>query len=148
GQEVVDLLLSHVDAIERDLDALGPAAPPADAPEAPPEPVSPEPPSATSFASARVAPAELESLLHDVSESRVLLEAARRAALGCERARVLAGQLRAGSTRGRDESIAEELLGVLRTMERSLDGSFDRLERELRQVHAAAERLTLLPAAM
>ncbi|CAN7361550.1 response regulator [Phenylobacterium sp. LjRoot225] len=147
----------HVEAIFGRLDALGghvealaiPAAPVSDDNK---EPREAGPRSADT--------AELDALLDGVGEVRVELALLRRKLERLGDARILAEALTdsAPARRGREAvrdgggvaSAAHLLAAELRTdlgdLQRGLDSSLDRIERDLSQVRTAAERLRMAPA--
>ena len=102
---------------------------------------------------------ELDVLLDGVTETHAQLRAVRRAADSTGRARALAEQLadqialrreRDGAAAGRGDkilAIAEELRDLVGGLDRGLASAHERMERELSQVHDAAEQLRLVPAA-
>jgi two-component system, chemotaxis family, sensor kinase CheA len=100
--------------------------------------------------------AELDELLDGVSELHAQLTPVRRALDGVERAQRLAelvvDQLASPHaqepvrTGDKARSTAEELRGLLATLERSLSSGVDLVDRELAQVRRSAEQLRLTPA--
>jgi two-component system chemotaxis sensor kinase CheA len=153
--ERVDKVLGLLDAITQRVVGLGPApgeGETARSPHAPPE---------ETFHTVRADVAEVDALLSGISEASVQLGAVRRNLDVVEKARnfadLLAAQMAAGrphevsGTVGvpfseRTKSLADDLRSVIAGLGRSLASGLDRTEREIRQVHEAAEHLRLLPA--
>jgi two-component system chemotaxis sensor kinase CheA len=146
----VDALLRVVDQIAAGVAALDAA------PERVPEPaavVAAQEP--TPLLGADVE--ELDALLDGVSEANVQLAALRRAFGALERARRLSEQLdeALASPRTQQRSsgvglqlgrMAAELRGIVGSWDRTFALGVDQMDRELRQVRDAGERLRLLPA--
>ncbi|MGE0546300.1 MAG: response regulator [Kofleriaceae bacterium] len=157
----------RIDAILKLLDAIATKTGALDAPA----PASPESPSPAPAAAARahgpddrtrIVRAELEemdALLEGVSEVGVQLTSLRRTFSNVERARRLAELLdeQLGSVRAQRQheatspkirSMAGELRGITEQLDRGLAASVDAVERELKLVREAAERLRLFPASV
>lgn len=102
--------------------------------------------------------AEMDALLDGLAQTHTRLRALRRGFRPVERARALANLLaeqkaprqqpggRHAMPEGSASAMAEELRGLLDTLERGLATSLDQMDRELRQVRATAEQLRLVPA--
>jgi len=148
----------HVDAILGQLDAIGGHVAALAAPTAPASDPGAE---RTEAALRRADAAELDALLDGVGEVRVELALLRRRLGDLDDARALAealaerGPARLARAAARDrgdalDGASQALAGELRTglghLQRGLASSVDRIERDLRQVRAAAERLRLTPA--
>ena len=103
---------------------------------------------------------ELDVLLEGVTETHAQLSALRRTTSSVGRARLLADQLLdqialkrdregppvAGSRGDRTLALAEELRAIVGGLDRGIGAAQERMERELQQVHDAAEQLRLVPA--
>jgi two-component system chemotaxis sensor kinase CheA len=98
---------------------------------------------------------DLDVLLDGVTETHAQLHAVGRAVDGIGRARAMAEQLadhiaarrNAPTARGdKFAAMAEELRDLINGIDRSLAAAHERMERELAQVHDAAEQLRLVPA--
>ena len=105
--------------------------------------------------------AEVDELLDGVAETHTQLSSLQRSVGSLERARhlvdLVSKQLAAPRARGTDRPrnnessekahlLLEELEGVLGAFDRSLTFGLEQVDRELRQIREAAERLRLLPA--
>jgi two-component system chemotaxis sensor kinase CheA len=151
AREHIDAILEHLDRIGGRIATLAPAG----APE----------PSAPSAAEAEDIPrtvrtdvAEADAVLDGVAETYGVLNGLRSTANGVEEARRLADLLLAqfaplggaehsrpfGSGPDRRFAIAEELRRHFGTFERNLGAAIDQMDRELRQLREAAERLRLV----
>lgn len=150
ARDHVDAILGRLDAIGGHVGALAPAT----------APVS-DPGAARTEAALRGADAaELDALVDGVGEARVGLALLRRKLELLSDARVLADALaeRAPSGHGRDAArhgaggsaaapaLAADLRAGLGDLQRGLTSTVDRIERDLRQVRVAAERLRLASA--
>jgi len=117
--------------------------------------------SAAPFRTLRADVTEVDELLDGVSEAHTQLSVLQRSLGGMERARNLVDlvveQLSAPRIRGAEHrrqaesaavarSLVEQLEIVIGEFDRSLTSGFDQVDRELRQIREAAERLRLLPA--
>jgi two-component system chemotaxis sensor kinase CheA len=147
-RERVDGVLKLLDAIRAHVGALAAPAP-SEASSAPEE----------LFRTVRVDIEEMDALLDGVAEVHGQLAMLRRGSAAIERVRglayLLAEQLRSPrAQRPGDEagakslSMAEELRGLVAALERSFGTGVEQVDRELRQVRQAAERLRLLPAGL
>jgi two-component system chemotaxis sensor kinase CheA len=151
--ERVDRVLAIVDRINDQVEQLPPPAP------APSVPRSEQPDQ--SGAAIRPATDDLDALLAGVFETQARLAALRPGLAHADRAQSLAtlvvdqlGRLRDGESASgggqtgseRARSIAEELRGRVGALHRDLTSGFDQLDRELKEVRDAAERLRLAPA--
>ncbi|HSV52027.1 MAG TPA: response regulator [Burkholderiaceae bacterium] len=104
--------------------------------------------------------AEMDALLDGLAQTHTRLRSLRQGLGPVERARTLANLLAeqraprhqrdAGHALPGDSApaVAEELRGIVDTLERGLATSLDQMDRELRQVRAAAEQLRLVPASV
>jgi two-component system chemotaxis sensor kinase CheA len=145
-RERIDALLAIVDRIVEGIALLSPA-PAAATPEARPVPDD-------ALRTVRAEVAEVDALLEGVREAHAHLGVVRRNHGSLERARrltdLLAGQLAA--RRGRDatlaeaHSLAEELQDLLARVERGVSSGAEQIDRELRQIRNATERLRLVAA--
>ena len=154
-RERVDKVLGLLDAISGHVASLGPISEgegPAPARHLPPE---------ETFRTVRADLAEMDALLAGISEASVQLGTVRRSLDVVEKARNFADLLVAqmasnrpnetpgqgdGSFSERAKSLADDLRAVIAGLGRNLKAGLDRAEREIRQVHEAAEHLRLLPA--
>jgi len=100
---------------------------------------------------------EMDALLDGVAEASVQLASLRRGITSLERARRLTelldehlaaprAQQALNGAAPKIRSMAAELRGLVEVLERSLAGGVEQMERELREVREAGERLRLLPA--
>jgi two-component system, chemotaxis family, sensor kinase CheA len=150
AQEGVDAVLTLIDGIASRVRALGKPADP-DGPL-----VAPDEPRRT----VRADVAEMDALMDGVAEAHAKLVALRRGFRTVDRMRDLAVALAAqvGRPRERDTSpagdgpawartgsLAAELVSLVTGFERTVAVGVEQIDRELRQVHDAAERLRLLP---
>lgn len=157
-QQAIDATLGQVDAITRQLAALtAPAETASASAPAPGQNAAGE-----TLQTLRVDVAEMEVLLDGVAEAYAQLAALRGNTQTLERARqlaqMLAKQHAAGlngaaasggkSAPGAVVSMAEELPNLVAGAARNLSDGIEQIDRELRQVRDAAERLRLLPAGM
>ncbi len=106
--------------------------------------------------------AEMDALLDAISEAGVQMRAMRHTVELAVRARRLADRLVDGKASFRAKeaasvsdaaafktsAVAEELRGVIATMEQALKSGIDLAEREMQQARTAAERLRLLPCSV
>lgn len=149
----VDRVLSLLDAIGTRVAALGQQAPAATqattqaAPGALPN---------ESFRTLRAEVEEMDALIDGVAEAHVQLAALRRGLEPLSRVyhlhEQLADQLRSASalrsgadSRGGAAAIVEEMRSILLPLQASAGSCIEQVDRELRQVREAAERLRLLP---
>jgi two-component system, chemotaxis family, sensor kinase CheA len=150
SRETVDTILVRLDAIGTRLTALAPPPDETPAVETPPE----EP-----LRAVRIDVADMDALLEGLAVAGTEFGAMRDSIGAVERARnlgdLLVGQLSTrrpwaaglpsdGQTLARASSLAEELRSIVHDLERTLATSLDRLEREVRQVSEATERLRLV----
>ncbi|HLG56357.1 MAG TPA: response regulator [Vicinamibacterales bacterium] len=148
----IDVLLTQLDDIGKQLALLTPS--PGDAPTGIDTSEQPIP-------VFRPASDDLDALLEGVVEAHVQLSAARPSLIQVEHARrlidLVVSQLArprdADGSKARDDaphekarSLADDLRTTLNLLERDLTYGVDRIDRELRQVREAAERLRLTPA--
>jgi len=152
SREQIDTVLGHLDAIGGQLDSLTPAAEPAA--------------SAAGKAVVEEAPrtiraelAEADAILDSVVETHALTnglrtavqsiqQVTRQADLLVSQSSIIAAEAydrQAGARSGRRIAIAEELRRKLADVERNLASLVDQIDRELRQLREAAERLRLVP---
>jgi two-component system chemotaxis sensor kinase CheA len=149
-REPIDAMLKLLDDIGTRVAALTPVA---DAES----PKSGKPAIEEALRTGRVDIAEMDALLIGISQTHAQIAALRRSQGAADRARDLAELLvqQMSSRHGRVErlpgdsskSMAEELRTVLRDLDRGLAVAVDRMERDIRQVRDAAERLRLIAAA-
>jgi two-component system chemotaxis sensor kinase CheA len=149
-REPIDAMLKLLDDIGARVVALTPAA---DAESS----KSGKPAIEEALRTGRVDITEMDALLVGISQTHAQIGALRRSQGAAERARDLAELLmRQMSPRharvdqlagGASKSMAEELHTVLRDLDRGLAVGVDRMERDIRQVRDAAERLRLIAAA-
>ena len=153
-REEVNAVLALIDGISSGVSALdGPPGPEASPPQRP----APEEP----LRAVRADVAEMDALLDGVAEAHVQLAALRRGFRTIDRVRQIANtmtaQLAAPRTRepspsgdglalARTGVLAEELVSLVAAFERNAAVGVEQIDRELRQVRDAAERLRLLPA--
>jgi two-component system chemotaxis sensor kinase CheA len=147
----IDQLLRRLDGITQAVAAL---APPPTAEAAKPGTAPREEENRT----LRADLAEMDELLEGIGETHAQLQALQKAAAGLERTRQLSDRLVEQLARqGERESVrhggldrlaalAAELQGSVGAVEQKLGAGIDQVQRELRQVRAAAEQLRLLPA--
>ena len=153
AREQIDVLLEHIDDITSRLVTLTPNG---DAePLVPGRPGNEEGPRTV-----RADLAETDTVLDGVAEAHALLNALRGTAHGMEQARHLAELLlaqfspsassesgrQAGAPARRRSAIAEELCKKFGAVERNVGSIIDQMDRELRQLREAAERLRLVSA--
>jgi two-component system, chemotaxis family, sensor kinase CheA len=153
AQEGVDAILTLIDGIASRVRALGKPADP-DGPL--PVQVVPDEPLRT----VRADVGEMDALMDGVAEAHTKLVALRRGLRTVDRMRDLAVALAAqvgrprerdtspagdGPARARTGSLATELVSLVAGFERTVAVGVEQIDRELRQVHDAAERLRLLP---
>jgi two-component system chemotaxis sensor kinase CheA len=153
-REEVNAVLALIDGISSGVSALdGPPGPEAASPQRP----APDEPLRT----VRADVVEMDALLDGVAEAHVQLAALRRGFRTIDRVRQVANtmtaQLAAPRTRepspsadglvlARTGALAEELVSLVAGFERTAAVGVEQIDRELRQVRDAAERLRLLPA--
>lgn len=94
---------------------------------------------ATAARTTRASLAEIDSLIDGVSQTRGQLRPVRHVALRARRIRDTAAGAR------REHRPDGRMIGELTSLARILDASVDRIERDLREVYATAERLRLIP---
>lgn len=146
-RERLDTVLKHLDAIAARVLSLSP-------PEASAAPATNE-----SFQTMRTDVAEMDSLLDGIAEAQTRVGSLRQTADSIGQLRHLASQ--AGEQSGRParlratprtessgsaEKAIEDLQVLASSLERGLTADIERVQRELRQVRDAGERLRLLPA--
>jgi two-component system chemotaxis sensor kinase CheA len=151
AREQIDAILAHLDVIASRLVTLAPTG--EDEPGAHGSPAADQP-----ARTVRADVAETDAVVESIAEAHGLLGGLRGTGEGLEQARHLAELLQAQSTRSlangrmasppadRRGAIAEELCRQIKGVERNLDAIVDRLDRELRQLREAAERLRLVSA--
>lgn len=151
-REPIDAMLKLLDDIGTRVAALTPVA---DAES----PKSGKPAIEEALRTGRVDITEMDALLIGISQTHAQIAALRRSQGDAERARDLAELLvqqmsprhgrveRERLAGGPSKSMAEELRTVLRDLDRGLAVGVDRMERDIRQVRDAAERLRLIAAA-
>jgi two-component system, chemotaxis family, sensor kinase CheA len=154
GREQIDTVLQHVDAINSQLILLAPAA----------EAVALAPGKAATEDAPRTIRADLaeaDAILDSVVETHALMNGLRTAAQGVQQLARLADLLMLQPTRfaadaqDRQDSmrsnrrlvVTEELRRKIGGLERNLGSLVDQMDRELRQLREATERLRLVPAA-
>jgi two-component system chemotaxis sensor kinase CheA len=152
-RDCVNAVLTMLDEISDQTAALGPP-PDAGTGSAPRRPVQEEAPRIL-----RADVEEMDALLDGVVEASTQLAALRRNSTELARARRLTELLDDDLSSTRDQrplngatpkirSMAAELRSVIMGLERGLAGGVEQMDRELRQVREAAERLRLLPASL
>ncbi len=153
-REEIDAILQHLDGISGQLEALNP---PGNA-QQPTGKRRNESDDAARTVRADVA--EADAVLDGVAEAHALLNGLRGIARGMEESRHLSELLltqfgpqatgehgrHAGGARNRRLAIAEDLCRKFAGVERSLTSTIDQLDREMRQLREAAERLRLVAA--
>jgi two-component system, chemotaxis family, sensor kinase CheA len=153
GREQIDTVLQHVDAINSQLILLAPAAEPAAS-------VSGKAPTEDAPRTIRADLAEADAILDSVVETHALMNGLRLSTQSVQQVARLVDLLvsqstifasdahdRQASTRNnRRLAIAEELRRKMGGVERTLGSLVDQMDRELRQLREAAERLRLVPA--
>jgi two-component system, chemotaxis family, sensor kinase CheA len=145
-RDEISPILGHLDEIDGRLRMLAPAEPTQLAPTRPPldEPVR----------TIRADIVEMDAVLDGVAETHGLLTRLRDGERGLEQAQrlvevlraQLAGQRYHGGTSDPLLAITGELHRKVGTVERGLESTVDQMDRELRQLRDAAERLRLVPA--
>ncbi len=168
-RESVDAVLKLIDAIAAGVMALrapdGEGAAPAPAPGASDAPAASAPAAsqAQSFEDTghiiRTDVEEVDEILDGVTEAYTQIVSLREAAVFADRAHrqvdvlgeQLAATIRAGGQAGtalleRAVASVEQLRGLVGQLERTIAGTHERVDRELRQVRDAAEQLRLVPA--
>jgi two-component system, chemotaxis family, sensor kinase CheA len=154
AREHIDTILEHLDEIGSRIGALTPigALMPTENAEAP---VARKSEPAESSRTVRTDIAEADAVLEGVAETHALLNGLRGASQEIEQARHLADRLLATADPGRQSAgnasqrfaIADELRRRFGSVERNLTSTIDQMDRELRQLREAAERLRLVSAA-
>lgn len=156
GREQIDSVLEHLDAISSRIVTLVAAENAASL-------VASKPDADQRQRTIRTDLAEMDAVLDGVAETHALLNGLRKAAQGMEQARHLADLLLAQlvpsataaiSDHGRQASgsanqrfaMAEELRRRFGSVERDLGSTIDQMDRELRELREAAERLRLVSA--
>jgi two-component system chemotaxis sensor kinase CheA len=153
GRDLIDTVLQHLDAINSQLVTLAPAVDPIVQNLGKPE-VNDIP------RTIRTDVAEADAVLDGVAETHALMSGLRTAALRVEQATQLANLLlsqfvptstdehdrRSGTRSNQRFRIAEELCRKISGIGRNLGSVVDQMDRELRQLREAAERLRLVPA--
>jgi two-component system chemotaxis sensor kinase CheA len=153
AREQIDVILGHLDEISGHIVTLVPA-------ESAELPARGKSRSEEIPRTVRADVAETDAVLDGVAETHALLNGLRGAAQRVEQARHLADLLLTqlaphGSTEGSRQlganaahlfAIADELRRGFGSIERDLGPTIDQMDRELRQLRDAAERLRLLPA--
>jgi two-component system chemotaxis sensor kinase CheA len=152
AREQIDALLQHLDGISSQLGSLAPA-------EVPQEQGPARSESEEGRRTVRADIAETDAVLDGVAEAHALLNGLRGSARDVEQARHLAELLQAQLARlaaadhGRQSGGASRRLGVVEELcrkfggiERGLATAIDQMDRELRQLRDAAERLRLVSA--
>jgi two-component system chemotaxis sensor kinase CheA len=153
AREQIDTILEHLDEISTRIVMLVPAA-------GAEIPVASKSEPGESARTVRADIAETDAVLDGVAETHALLNGLRGVAHGVEQARHLAERLQeqfapsrtAGQGRqsvgdaNRRLAIAEELCRRFGGVERNLSSIIDQMDRELRQLREAAERLRLVSA--
>jgi two-component system, chemotaxis family, sensor kinase CheA len=154
GREHIDAMLQHLDAIDDRLVALAPEATEAAAVAVGRAAAD------VSVRTVRTDIAEADAVLDSAVETHALMNGLRAAAQSLQQARQLADLSTApalhGSTVDRESggvsgsiprfAMAEEVSRKLGGIERNLTVTIDQMDRELRQLREAAERLRLVPA--
>jgi two-component system, chemotaxis family, sensor kinase CheA len=152
-REQIDTVLQHLDAINSQLALLAPAA----------EPVAPAPGRPVLEDTQRTIRADLaeaDAILDSVVETHALMNGLRTATQSIQQvthfADLLASQSsaiasdesdrRPGSRFNQRLIVADELRRKMASVERNLGSAVDQMDRELRQLREAAERLRLVPA--
>jgi two-component system, chemotaxis family, sensor kinase CheA len=148
AREQIDVILAHLDDIGSHLGALN-------GPEPANQPVQRKSEPEEGPKTVRADVAEADAVLEGVAETHALLNGLRGTTNGMEEARHLAELLlaqfgpraevrQAGSGGNRRLAIAEDLCRKFAGLERRLVSSIDQMDRELRQLREAAERLRLV----
>lgn len=154
GRAQIDTVLQHLDAINSQLVTLAPAADPAvQVPGKPEVDDSPR--------TIRTDVAEADAVLDGVAEAQALMSALRAATRSVGQTTHLANSLlaqfapfaaeehdrRSGTRSNQRFVLAEELRRKIGGIESNLGSVVDQMDRELRQLREAAERLRLVPIA-
>ncbi len=154
-RECIDAILALLDQSEERLAAVAPppdAAEPSDARPQPPSDRAPQPagrPQPDELRMVRADVAEMDELLDGVAEAHVQVGVLRRSLATVDRARQITDRVAVelASPRPRDvRPLAEELRGLFGVLEQGLTDGVEQIDRELRQVRDAAERLRLVQA--
>ncbi len=153
-KEAIDAVLRHLDDIAAKVTAL---APPADLEGVP----RPRGAGGEAFDTVRAEIADMDELLAGLAEAHTQLGSLRRELHATERARHLIAFLHDhltsprslavakagnGATSGKVGAVVEELKMHFGSLERGLGATVEQIDRELRQVRQAAERLRLVSA--
>lgn len=152
GREQIDAVLHHIDAISDQLAALAPVGEPS-APAVGKQAIE------EAFRTVRTDVAEADAVLDSVVETHALLNGLRAAVRGVQQAAQLSellasealtdrpGRKESGSRShsGDRSTVAEELGRKMGAIGRSLESTVDQMDRELRQLREAVERLRLVP---
>jgi two-component system chemotaxis sensor kinase CheA len=153
GREQIDAVLQHLDSINGQLVTLVRAADPN-------VQVAARSEADDSVRTVRTDVAEADAVLDGVAETHALMHGLRTAAQGVQQASHLAESLvsqfssfsadehdrRSGTRSNPRFAVAEELRQKIGGIERNLGSVVDQMDRELRQLREAAERLRLVPA--
>jgi len=153
GRDAIDAVLGHVDAINGCLAALTPQADPAVA-------AAGKPAAEDVARTIRADLAETDAVLNGIVEAHALMNGLRSAAHDVQQvgqtADLLMSQFsvyeakehdrRAASQARRRLAVAEDMRRKIGGVERNLGAVIDQMDRELRQLREAAERLRLVPA--
>jgi two-component system, chemotaxis family, sensor kinase CheA len=159
GREQIEAVIAHIDTINNQLALLAPTA---DVPAANATAVNAKASGTIEETSRtiRTELAEADAVLDSVVETHALMNGLREAARNvqdvAQLAETLASQFSAYSSRDNDRrsdsrssqrfAIVEDLRRKAGAVERSLGSVVDQMDRELRQLREAAERLRLIPA--
>jgi len=153
GRDAIDAVLGHVDAINNSLVSLTPTAEAVAA-------AAGKPAAEDGPRTIRADLAETDAVLDGIVETHALMNGLRLAGENVQEVAQLAELLlaqfsvyaakeydrRSGARGDRSLSIAEELRRKVGGVERNLGSVVDQMDRELRQLREAAERLRLVPA--
>jgi two-component system chemotaxis sensor kinase CheA len=150
-REQIETVLAHLDGISGHIVTLSPAATEGSLPG--------KADTETGLRTVRTDIAETDAVLDGVAEAHALLNGLRNAAQGVERVRRLSDLLLAqvapgAADRGRSfgggansrAAMAEELRKQFGGIERELESTIEQMDRELRQLREAAERMRLISA--
>lgn len=159
AREQIDAILAHLDGISSQLGTLAPAETAPDPAQAAQGNHGARPEPEDSRRTVRADIAETDAVLDGVAEAHALLNSLRGSAQDVRQARHLAELLQAQlaplavAERGRQSAGASRRLGLVEDLcrkfggvERSLATTIDQMDRELRQLRDAAERLRLVSA--
>ena len=144
-RDAIAAILGHLDEIGRQLLTLSPSEPAV--------PAAAQPRAEEPLPAVRADIGDIDIVLDGLTETHVLLSGLRDTARGMETMRRLANVLLAQLAAPRPDAgpprrlfeIADELHRKLGSVERGLNSTVDQMDRELRQVRAAAEQLRLVP---